>query len=109
MLCLKKEQLTGHDVFEFMKGRLVENHWLESSIYLTEDLFQQAELGNILTSSIINFNYYGSTIITESDWKKIKEKAFSIKSETTNTVIKEIDEWAKDCFLSENCFTICGV
>ena len=45
MNLLTKNKLTEHDVFEFMKGTFSGTHWLEDSLYIPEDLFQQMELG----------------------------------------------------------------
>jgi len=109
MYCLKKEKLEGHDVFEFMRGHLKEEHWLESSIYMTEEIFQAANLEEILTTTIGNFNYYGPTEITEQDWNRIRKAADVSNSEIAKIVISEIDDWSKDCFQTETCFTICGI
>ena len=47
MNLLTKNKLTEHDVFEFMKGTFSGTHWLEDSLYIPEDLFQQMELEKI--------------------------------------------------------------
>ena len=47
MNVLTKNKLTEHDVFEFMKGTFSGTHWLEDSLYIPEDLFQQMELEKI--------------------------------------------------------------
>lgn len=48
MNVLTKNKLTEHDVFEFMKGTFSGTHWLEDSLYIPEDLFQQMELEKFL-------------------------------------------------------------
>lgn len=54
-------------------------------------------------------NYFGPTEITEQNWNRIKKAAYLSNSEIAKIVISEIDDWAKDCFQTEICFTICGI
>jgi len=106
---LTKEQLIGHDVFEFVKGSFCGEHWLDNSIFIAEEVFQQAELNHIFSSSMKSFAYYGTTVVTEKDWIRIKNMAQSYPLEMTVTIISAIDDWAKKCFKEESCFTICGI
>lgn len=108
MFTLKKHELEGHDVFEIMKGTLKE-HWLEDSIYITEECFMETEMKDVLDKVTQRFNYLGPTEISLSDWELIKNEVYSNRSETTKQLVSEIDEWAKECFKSESCFTICGI
>lgn len=106
---LTKEQLIEHDVFEFVKGNFGGEHWLDSSIFIAEDVFQQAELNHIFSSSMKSFAYYGTTVVTEKDWIRTKNIAQSYPSQMTVNIINAIDDWAKKCFKEESCFTICGI
>jgi len=92
-----------------MQGKLKKEHWLESSIFITEDCFNSTELGGVLSKVVHGFNYYGPTEITMSDWINIKKEVFSSCSEITKQLVSEIDEWAEECFKHESCFTICGL
>lgn len=109
MLTLKKHELNGHDVFEFMQGQLNDSHWLDSSIYLTEEVLAETELGEVLVNSLMNFNYYGPTEVKKVEWENIKQIILSSKSLTTKQLVIEIDEWANECFKNHSCFTICGI
>lgn len=105
---LTKNDLTGHDVFEFMTGVYAGTHWLEDSLYISEDLFQELELKKIFDLSLKSFSYFGITIVTQNEWentKKVATQDFPLSCE----IIKEIDDWAKVCFEKSNCFTICGI
>ncbi|MEC0124578.1 hypothetical protein [Paenibacillus pabuli] len=111
MLSLKKHELKGHDVFEFMQGELDE-HWLESSIYITEEVFAQTELIDVFTDTLVNFNYYGPTEVNEAEWENIKQIVLTSKSskeKASKQLLAEIDEWANECFKKYSCFTICGM
>lgn len=108
MYVLTKNQLTEHDVFEFMKGNFFGTHWLEDSIYIPEDLFQQMELGKIFSTCLNHFSYFGITTVIPSEWdnmKKVVEKNFPYSFE----IITEIDSWVQVCLETEKCFTICGI
>ncbi len=106
---LTKEQLIEHDAFEFIRGNFCGEHWLDSSIFIAEDIFQQAELNHIFSLSMSSFAYYGITVVTEKDWIRTKNAAQSYPSQMTVSIIKAIDNWAKECFKEESCFTICGI
>jgi hypothetical protein len=106
MLTLRKHELPGRDVFEIMKGKYREAHWLDDSIYLTEDVLMQTELKDLLEQTV-PFNYYGPTEIDRNAWESIRQKALT-SSDLTRQLIAEIDAWARKCFENETCFTICG-
>ncbi len=65
MKILKKEDLTSHDVFEFMRGPLMDTHWHGDSIYLTEDALADSGLADFFYLTLANFNYYGPNEITK--------------------------------------------
>ncbi|MMZ65845.1 hypothetical protein FRY98_12750 [Paenibacillus faecis] len=106
---LKKKDLTSHDVFEFMQGRLSGTHWLEDSIYLTEETIAETQLVDYLTLTLRDFNYYGPTEVTQEEWNQIMQNVNASNSEIAKQLVNEIDEWAKNCFKSHSCFTICGI
>lgn len=109
MQILKKQDLTRHDVFEFMKGQLDRTHWLEDSIYLTEETLEETKLVDVLTLTLKNFNYYGPTEVTEEDWCIIKQTVNESNCEITKQLVIHIDKWTEECFISHSCFTICGI
>lgn len=109
MLTLKKVELQGHDVFELMQGHLQDSHWLDSSIYLTEEVINKTEFVKVCTHCLVNFNYYGPTEVNQAEWKHMKQMADSSVSESTKQLIAEIDIWAIECFENHSCFTICGI
>lgn len=108
MQTLRKQDLSGHDVFEFMQGEYNDIHWNEDSIYLTEDTLSQTELLAALTGSLEHFNYYGPTEVSKEDWNTIKEKLDVTTSKDTKSLISEIDDWASECFKGQLYFTILG-
>ena len=72
MNVLTKNKLTEHDVFEFMKGTFSGTHWLEDSLYIPEDLFQQMELEKIFNICLNHFSYFGVTTVIPSEWNNVK-------------------------------------
>lgn len=57
MPVLMKQDLTRHDVFEWMRGPLGHTHWLEDSIYMTEETLAESKLLEVLTATLPEFNY----------------------------------------------------
>lgn len=109
MKILKKEDLTSHDVFEFMRGPLMDTHWHEDSIYLTEDALADSGLADFFYSTLTNFNYYGPNEITQENWSLIKSNINNSNGELAKQLVNEIDIWARSCFQSYPCFTVCGI
>ena len=108
MNVLTKNELTEHDVFEFMKGNFFGTHWLEDSLYIPEDVFQQMELEKIFNTCLKRFPYFGVTTVIPSEWNNVKQVAkkdfpYSFK------IISEIDNWVQVCFETKKSFTICGI
>lgn len=108
MYTLTKSDLTGHDVFEFMRGIYAGEYWLEDSLYIPEDLFQELELKKLFDLSLKSFSYFGITTVTKNEWENTK-KAATKDFPRSCEIIEEIDAWAKVCFEKLNCFTICGI
>ena len=108
MNVLTKNKLTEHDVFEFMKGTFSGTHWLEDSLYIPEDLFQQMELEKIFNICLNHFSYFGVTTVIPSEWNNVKQvtkKDFPCSFK----IIAEIDNSVQVLFETEECFTICGI
>ncbi|WP_310144636.1 hypothetical protein [Paenibacillus amylolyticus] len=108
-MTLQKTELQGHDVFELMQGRLQDTHWLESSVYLTEEVINETEFVKLCTHCLVNFNYYGPTEVNRAEWQQMKQMAESSESVRTRQLIAEMDAWAIVCFQNHSCFTICGI
>lgn len=108
MHILTKSDLVEHDVFELMKGTFSGTHWLEDSLFIPEDLFQQMNLEKLFCLGISSFSYFGITVVTKSEWENVKRIATDTFPLTIE-IVKEIDDWAKVCFETEECFTICGI
>lgn len=96
--------------FEFQKGDffIEEKHWLESSLFIDEAIVNELNLGTLFCKAISDFNYFGPTKITKDQWLAVKERSNDMTAQIKNA-INEIDEWAQNCFLTENCFSICGI
>ena len=94
--------------FEFQKGKHISKHWLEDSICMDADAFDELLLGQLFADSLGNFDYYGMmNVIEKEQWNKIIEK--SKENEQWKLVIEELRPWAEECFAQHECFTICGI
>ncbi len=96
--------------FEFQKGNyfIKEKHWLHDSLFIDGDIVDELNLGELFYKTIPNFNYYGPTKVTKEQWLAVKEMNEQLTLQVKD-VINEIDEWVQNCFLTDNCFSICGI
>ena len=94
--------------FEFLKGTFQNRCWNEDSIYLHADVFDALRLYPTFAESLPHFAYYGVTQVTPSQYQKLKSLALEQGGETA-AVMQELDLWVENCFLTETCFTICGI
>ncbi len=96
--------------FEFQKGDYFteEKHWLESSLFIDDDIVNALNLGALFGEAIPNFNYYGPTKVTKEQWLAVKKMSENMTLQIKDA-INEIDEWVQNCFLTDNCFSICGI
>lgn len=56
-----------------MKGTFSGTHWLEDSLYIPEDLFQQMELEKIFNICLNHFSYFGVTTVIPREWNNVKQ------------------------------------
>lgn len=103
--CCTNRQRRGSCYFEFQRGRFQGIYWKETSIYVDADDFDRLLLYRIFPPE---FQYYGETFITASQWHQICLAAREIGGEV-QAITAEIDPWARDCFRAEPVFTILGV
>ena len=109
---LRREKVTGGDCFEFVRGSLREGSpqlWDGRSVYISEDDFVQAGLDAIFRAGLKDFAYYGITKVTGSDWERLLGIAEQQGDRPAKEIMEELDVWVRDCFRTEDCFTICGV
>ena len=52
-------------------------YWSELSLYIKNSIINEIQLWTIFEDNIPNYDYYGSTIIDEKGWTKIKENLFN--------------------------------
>lgn len=70
------------------------DYWNELSLYIDDSIMDEIELWKIFEDNIPNYDYYGSTIIDEKGWARIKEN-LSNYSECIQIAILEINEWVE--------------
>lgn len=94
--------------FEFQRGRHQGKHWLDRSVYLYADLFDQLNLYELFVQALPHFDYYYLTEVTPEQYEKLASLALARGGDTA-ALFRELDHWVRDCFLTENVFTICGI
>jgi hypothetical protein len=104
----QRKALGGTCYFEFQRGRYRGKHWLERSIYIHMDQFDDLHLFELFSKSLSHFDYFGLTEVTPVQYEKLKSLALS-QGGAIAELLQELDYWVQNCFLTENVFTICGI
>lgn len=94
--------------FEFQIGRHKDIHWLESSIYLYDEVFGELGLYPVFSTAIPRFDYWGITVVYPEHWQQVKSNAQAVGGNVLVAVM-ELGEWVEKCFENEEVFTICGI
>ena len=103
--CFTNSQRHGSCCFEFQRGIFQGDYWKDTSIYLYADDFDRLQLYKVFPPQ---FQYYGETVITASQWRSIWLAAQDIGGEVKK-VMDEINCWAQECFDTESAFNILGI
>ncbi len=94
--------------FEFQKGRYHDKCWLADSINISDSLWDEYHLSDLIACVIKKFDYYGITIVTRNQWDeiiKLSQESGTIWGE----VIAEATPWVNECFKKYDVFTIVGM
>lgn len=94
--------------FEFQMGYYHDKFWLPDSISIHDSLWDEYHLSDLIGCVIKDFDYYGITIVTKTQWEEIvrlSQKSGSIWEK----VIAEAVPWVNECFKRHEVFTILGM
>lgn len=97
----------GTCFFEFQRGKYRGKCWLNDSLNLHADKFDEAGLYDLFSDAIEDFYYYGVNVVNEEQWENLVEKSY--KNDTWNEIIRELTPWVVECFKRCKYFTICGI
>ena len=105
----EERKMSGNTSFiEFQKGEYNGNCWHIDSICMDEDIFYDLRLRSFFMANLPQFDYYGITQVSGSEFEKILE-ASSEFSTDVSACIAELKEWLGDTEGKEILFTICGM
>lgn len=104
----QRKTLGGTCYFEFQYGRFRHKHWLGRSVYMHAEVFDALNLFELFTEAIPEFDYFGVTEVTPKQYEKLRELAKARGGEV-DAVFAELDSWTKNCFLTENVFSVLGI
>ena len=80
---------------------------MKDSICLYADLFDELDLYQLFAESLGVFNYYGTNVVSQDQWRKIIEK--STENEQWKMIVEELEPWVEECFIKHKHFTVCGI
>lgn len=95
-------------LFEFQKGKHRNKCWLDDSLCLHADIFDEFKLYELFIKAIPSFDYYGQAEVTQKDWNTLLLLSHEYGNEKEE-IISEIASWVEYCFMKEEVFTICGI
>lgn len=104
---ITEEKRKGTCYFEFQKGKFKGKFWLQDSLYLHGDEFDELMLFRLFSESMEEFNYYGTSEVNEKQWEGIIQQ--SRESQVWKEVVEELTPWAMESIEKYKCFTICGI
>lgn len=94
--------------FEFMIGEYHDECWLADSISISDEIFDELKLYELIGSTVPSFDYYGLTEVNLSQWQSIVCNARNIGGDVKDAIL-EADEWAQKAFSTSKVITICGL
>lgn len=97
--------------FEFQKGYYHDACWLKDSISLSDTMWDEYHLSDLLGAVIKEFDYYGITTITKEQWDEIVKLSLESKQSepVRNEIITEAAPWVNECLKEYDVFTILGM
>lgn len=106
----EEERKSSHSTcyFEFQKGYYHDKCWLEDSISIHDELWNKFNLSELISGVIENFDYYGTTVVTKSQWNTIVKNSKEADP-VWEDIIAEVIPWADHCFEEYEAFTILGM
>lgn len=101
-----RKNIHGGCWLEFQKEDFSQNlFWLDSSRYLHDDVAQELGLPQVFFEVLPHYDHYGPTTITEEQWTAVLNAGAKLKPQG-RAALDEIDQWARECFQTHDCFTI---
>lgn len=94
--------------FEFQMGYYHDKCWLPDSISISDFLWNEYHLSDLIGYVIKNFDYYGITIVTKNQ----RDEIVRLSQESGviwEKVIAEAVPWVNECFKKHGVFTILGI
>ena len=106
----RNDERSGTMYHEFYKGEWKDGYgcWHDGSLLLHDDLLTDSGLGSILRESVIDYCYYGDTLIFPEDWEEVCRRAKKLGGMAAE-MIAEAEPWVADAFGEHGCFTILGI
>ena len=93
---------------EFQVGRYHDECWLDTSICIRDELWDEYHVSELIHEVIPEFDFYGITIITKKQWDSIVAKSQTDACHCRE-IIAEAIPWAEKCFETSDAFTILGI
>ena len=104
---ITESERKGTCYFEFQKGEFDGTFWLEDSLLLEADIFDELGLCNYFELAVPDFYYYGPNRISREQWKQLV--SIVPKNSKAEEVLEELMFWAEECFEKCGTFSVLGI
>ena len=105
----EERKRSGSTAFiEFQKGAGDGECWRIDSICMDDELFSELHLRRFFTMILPQFDYYGITQVSKSEFERLCENAAGFSSDV-DACMKELEEWIGEGSDEDILFTICGM
>ncbi len=94
--------------YEFQMGRYSGKHWLEDSLSISDELWDECRLSELFLRALPGFDNYGPTVVTREEWAALLMLAEG-SDLPWREVLEELTPWVNDCFAQNDAFTVCGL
>lgn len=103
-----RQRLGSTAFIEFQKGEYDGSCWHIDSLCMSEDIFADLKLRRFFTMYLPQFDYYGLTQVTGSEFEKLLDMSKDFSTDVYSCMT-ELKNWAGDKEGDEILFTICGM
>ncbi len=96
--------------FEFQKGSYCGRYWLEDSLCISDELWEECRLYELFRKVLPSFDVYGCNAVSRREWDALSKLAEG-EDRRWREIIEELTPWVHACFhtAQEDVFTVCGI
>lgn len=96
------------DYIEFQMGEYADKCWLEDSINVSAEVWDDLKMTKFMREVIPDFDFYATNPVNKEQWQLLVENSRR-ENCACRDLLEEASPWVDKCFESKEVFTICGI